>query len=78
MDVFSLPKRSKNHFAILGITPNMINRKIAKEIVRVIQNSLPIFPWETPVITARIISTAVSVRIVPPIVIATASILEIP
>lgn len=51
---------------------------MVKDTPRVTQNSWLSAPCEAPVTTARIINTAVSVKIVPPIVIATASCLEIP
>ena len=61
-----------------GIIPNMMSKNTAKETPSVTQNSCVIFPCEAPVITAKIIKTAVSVNIVPPIVMATASFLDIP
>lgn len=51
---------------------------MAREIPSRIQNSCERPPLWEPIITARIISTAVSVSIVPPTVIATSCFFEIP
>lgn len=56
----------------------MILEKITSEIPSFIQKSVFRFPIFLPIITARIIRTAVSVRMVPPTVIATAWFFETP
>ena len=61
-----------------GIIKNMIKVKMVNEVINRIQNSVFNSPFAELEITAKMIKTAVSVKIVPPIVIATAGILVMP
>ena len=71
-DDFSLSNLLKNHRATFGIKKNMINEKMVKDVINRNQNAPSKLPCAELVITARMIKTAVSVKMVPPIVIATA------
>jgi hypothetical protein len=75
---FSSSRRVKNQEAIRGTTKNTITINILIENASRIQSAAVRPPCTAPEITANRMSTAVSVRIVPPTVMATASFLEIP
>ena len=76
--IFSPSNFLKNHLVIFGITDRTIIKKITKEISNLKVNEVSRFPAADAVMTAKRISTAVSVKMVPPTVIATGSILESP
>jgi hypothetical protein len=57
---------------------NIIKEKMVKEVINRIQNPPSKLPFAELEITARIINTAVSVNIVPPIVMATAEFFDKP
>ena len=77
-EVFSLSNLLKNQRAIRGIMKNMMNEKILREVINLTQKAKSRFPLEELEIIAKIISTAVSVNIVPPTVIATDECFERP
>ena len=77
-DVFSLSSLLKNHLAILGITKNMINENMRSDVSKRIQKLKSNCPLVALEMMASMMSTAVSVRIVPPTVMATAGCLVRP
>ena len=77
-DDFSLSNFFKNHRVIRGTTINIMIEKKAKEVSNRTQNVTSNCPLDALDIMAKIINTAVSVKIVPPTVIATELCLERP
>ena len=75
---FSLSNFFKNHRVIRGTTINIMIEKKANEVSRRTQNVTSNCPLDALEIIAKIIKTAVSVRMVPPTVIATELCLDKP